>query len=138
MMKPVWYFGSLIVIVAFSIGCSKAPDLKGTWKNSDNSTLEFVNDTAAVMGQEGVEGSAEGTYWVKGDTVWVKSMNEMVSVIDTYNLFTFYHQQDSLYLVRISLHRGDDFQTLEGEEFSRRLGKSPDELAFVKTGVTNE
>jgi PBP1b-binding outer membrane lipoprotein LpoB len=123
-------------IAVFLSACSSEPEMTGLWKNGDNSTLKFVDDTTAVMGQEGVEGEATGIFWSKGDTVWVKSA--MDAEVDMFNLFTFYLQKDSLYLVSISLSRSGDMQTLNGSEFAQRLGKSYEELAFVKSGTSKK
>jgi hypothetical protein len=123
-------FAALLAVIA--AGCSSQSDVKGMWTNSDSSTLELKADSVAIMGQTGLEGDVKGVYWMDGDTVWVKSPLDSNVSAEVYNLFTLHHSNDSLYLVRIALYRGSDFQSLEGEEFAKRLGKSPGEMAFVR------
>lgn len=122
----VAFFGLLFA------ACSKESAYEGTWKNSDNATLEFRDDTTAIMGQEGIDGDVQGTYWTSGDTLWVKSGQEPGTTEEVYNLFTFYHRNDSLQLLEIALFRPSDRQTLTGSELARRLGKRTEDMAFVK------
>ncbi len=126
----------LVIAAALCIAsCSKSPDFKGEWKNGDNSTLSITGDSSAVMGQEGLEGAAKGTYRTNGDTLWVKSVLDTSMGFEIYNVFAFVWRNDSLYLASISLHRGGDVQTLNGLEFAQRLGKTPEQMAFVRKGT---
>lgn len=124
----------LFLIACTFLACSQQPDFEGVWRNNDSATLQLRDDSIAVMGQEGIDADVDGTFWSTHDTLWIRSGVEDAQGVDMYNTFTFVYRNDSLHLIEIALHRGDDFQKLKGDEFAKRLGKRPEDMAFVRGG----
>ena len=120
-------FPSLVAIGLLS--CAKKLDVNGMWQNHDGNRITFMGADSAVLGQQGLEGGERGTYTVLKDTIRVvtnegDSQGKMV--------YMFVMREGRLYISRVTNERPGAFQSMDGEQFAKQFGKTPEQLAFSR------
>jgi hypothetical protein len=112
-------------------GCGSREDLEGRWSTPRGSTLEFTGGSA-LLGQKGTQGADTAAYAWSGDTLVLRTADQIDALGAFHNEFRLQRRGDRLQLLSLSMHRGADAQYTSVETLAQRIGRDPADFSFAR------
>lgn len=123
------------VLLAWALtACDSEPSieerLRGQWKNGDGNLIGFAEDGVGSIGQEGLSGSGDCRYELRGDTVIVTV--PMDGAADAAVIYAMGFDGDTLRIRTIERVEGGASMRLTVEQYAAQMGRPLYKLDFLK------
>ena len=122
----------LTAVLVLSFACSDHSDVNGTWMNLEGNIMRIDPDGKAFVAQEGLEGGQSAKWDIHEDTLRLTVGTPGED--ESWNEYLLKITPDTLYMVSIFRHMGDEVDVLDSGEMARRMGRPPERMHFSRHG----